>query len=348
MENFFDLTPERLREELAPVEARPFAAGQVLHWAYQRGVTEFAAMTNLAPAVRSYLAERLTLLPLVPVRESRSGDGVVKTLFRLPDGLLVEAVLIPEEGHNTLCISSQAGCAMGCDYCETAKMGLARDLTRGEILAQVAAGVRLAGGRDRLRNLVFMGMGEPMNNLDQVIPALRRILAADGFGFTPRRVTVSTCGVVPGIERLGKEKLGVNLAVSLNASRDQVRDRLMPVNRRWPLAELLFAVRRFSYHPRQRPTLAYVLMEGVNDRAEDARQLVSLAAPLRAKVNLIPYNRTTGGYRRPSPRVQEEFLQLLVRGGLTVTVREGRGEEIGAACGQLRAQHLEDEDAGKR
>jgi 23S rRNA (adenine2503-C2)-methyltransferase len=334
--DLLDLTPQRLAQILAPVDSRPFTTRQVLRWAYNRAADDFALMTDVSKAAREFLARAFTLTPLAEV-ESLPLDGVVKTLHRLRDGFLVESVLIPEEGHNTLCVSSQAGCAMGCDYCETARGGLDRDLTAGEILAQVAAGIRRGGDRLALRNLVFMGMGEPLANLDAVLPALTRILASDGFDFSPRRVTVSTCGLVPGIGRLGRAHPGVNLAVSLNAADDETRSRLMPVARAYPLKALMAAVRRFPLAGRQRITFAYVLLEGVNDSDRDARLLAALVRGIPCKINLIPYNRTSGGYRRPSPERTERFLQLLVGAGLTVTVREGRGEEIGAACGQLKA-----------
>ncbi len=345
MRDFFDLTPAGLADELAPVETRSFTVRQVLRWAYVRGARDFAEMTDVSRPARERLSSRFTLTHLVPL-ETREADGVVKTLHRPPDGPLVESVLITEEGHKTLCLSSQAGCAMGCGYCETARGGLDRDLTAGEILAQVAEAIRRLGDRLLLRNLVLMGMGEPLDNLDAVIPALRRILAPDGFGFSPRRVTVSTCGVAPGIERLGRERLGVNLAVSLNASADETRRRLMPAAGALPLAELMAAVARFPLAPRQRITFAYVLLEGVNDSAADARRLAKLVGSVRCKINLIPYNKTSGGYRRPSPSRIEEFSRVLMEAGPAVTVREGRGEEIGAACGQLRADRRREGDAG--
>jgi len=350
--NLFDLAPEELARALEPVDARPFTVRQVLRWAYARAADDPSLMTDVSKAAREHIAARFSLAPLSLV-EARPLEGphpetVVKFLFRLPDGPLVESVLIPEEGHHTLCLSSQAGCAMGCSYCETARGGLDRDLTAGEILAQVAAGIRRLGGRPLLRNLVFMGMGEPLANLPAVIPALRRILAPDGFDFSPRRVTVSTCGLVPGIDELGKAGLGVNLAVSLNAADDATRSRLMPAMRAWPLNSLMAAVARFPLSPRQRVTFAYVLMEGVNDSGKDAERLAALARRVKCKINLIPYNRTSGGFRRPPVERINSFSRVLMAAGLTVTVREGRGEEIGAACGQLRAREVGTGDAGTR
>jgi 23S rRNA (adenine2503-C2)-methyltransferase len=346
--DFFDLSFEELAAELAPVEGRRFTARQIMRWAV-KGAGGFAEMTDVSRPAREFLDSHFTLLPLEPV-DKREAEGVTKFLYRLSDGPLVESVLIAEEGseegRNTLCLSSQAGCAMGCGYCETARGGLQRDLTSGEILAQVAAGIRHLGDRLQLRNLVLMGMGEPLVNLDAVIPALRRLLAPDGFAFSPRRVTVSTCGVVPGIERLGREGLGVGLAVSLNAADDAIRRRLMPVGGTYPLDELMAAVKGYPLTSRRRVTFTYVLLAGINDADADARRLAALVRGLRCKINLIPYNRTSGGYRRPPVDRVDGFARELMDAGLTVTVREGRGEEIGAACGQLRADRRREGDAG--
>lgn len=336
-QNFFDKTFDELAGILSGMDSRPFRLNQVLRWAYVMGADGFHRMTDMPRDLRERLGSVLDMTPLIPVEELRSHDGILKSLYELHDGERVESVLIPEEGHNTLCVSTQAGCNMGCTFCETATIGLRRNLSMGEITAQVAYAVRALGSRTSLRNLVFMGMGEPLRNLDALIPALHIILDPAGFDYSPRRVTVSTCGWVPGIHRLAREGLGVNLAISLNASDDLVRSRLMPVNRRYPLAKLMEAVRKYPLKPRQRITFEYVLVKGINDDDEDARRVAGLLRGIPSKVNLISYNTTSAEYREPGEDRLEGFARVLLAEGVTVTVRKSRGEEIGAACGQLRA-----------
>lgn len=335
MENLFDKSFEELTGILSDMDTSSFRLDQLLKWVYVRGAGDFMSMSDMPASLREYLAVRLDLNPMETVSETHTGDGTSKYLLKLEDGSYIESVLMPEEGRYTLCISTQTGCSMGCRFCETGSMSSGRNLSRGEILAQVAYAVRQVRQRVRLRNLVFMGMGEPLMNLDELLPALAVILDERAFNFSPRRVTVSTCGWLPGLRRLGESGIGVNLAVSLNAGDDETRSSLMPVNRKYPLAELMAALRAYPLKSGQRVTFEYVLMAGINDRIRDARNLAGLLRGVPAKVNLIPFNETSSEYRAPDSETVSRFCESLSAAGLTATVRRSRGADIGAACGQL-------------
>jgi 23S rRNA (adenine2503-C2)-methyltransferase len=301
-------------------------------------------MTDVPRALRETLASRTRLTTLERAGEQRALDGTIKWTWRTRDGKLVESVYMPEPDRRTLCLSTQVGCAVGCTFCLTGTMGLARNLEAGEIVDQVhRANRRLvelgaAEGPRPLTNLVFMGMGEPLANFANLKAALDLLLAEDGPQFSQRHVTVSTSGVVPMIRRLGEET-PVKLAVSLNATTDAQRDVLMPINRRWPIAELLAACREFPARNGRRITFEYVLLGGVNDTPEDARRLAQLLRGIPAKVNLIPYNANPGlPYVAPPAERVVEFQEALAARNLTVVVRRPRGREIAAACGQLAAE----------
>jgi len=328
-------TPDELVRWLGGLGHKPFRARQILSWIYQRGVCDFAAMTDLSKDFRSQLAELALVSDWTPEITQVSTDGTRKYLFRLSDGQSVETVRIPMEGgRTTLCISSQVGCAMQCQFCMTGQFGLSRNLSAGEIVNQVCA----AAKEGPIDNIVLMGMGEPLHNLDNVVRALQILYADDGFGYGPRRVTLSTSGLVPEMRELGR-RIKVNLAVSLNASSDEVRDRLMPINRRYPLAELLQACREFPLAPRQRITFEYILIRDVNDTPADARRLVKLLHGIPAKVNLIVYNEHSGSnFRSPEPSTVEAFQTLLLNKGLVAVRRASKGRDIAAACGQLKGQ----------
>jgi 23S rRNA (adenine2503-C2)-methyltransferase len=311
-----------------------YRAKQIFKWIYQKNVTDFDLMTNLSKDFRSDLAARAYVSSLRPEAEEASSDGTRKYLFGLSDGKCVESVLIPDEGRNTLCISSQVGCAMGCRFCLTGSFTLERDLTCAEIVNQVCA---VKETRD-VRNIVFMGMGEPLANLGNVIKAIRILINPDGLQFSNRRVTVSTSGLVPEMEILGKS-VTVNLAVSLNATTDGQRDSLMPVNRKYPLRELLAACRRFPLPSRRMITFEYVLISGVNDSIEDAKRFVKLIHGIPAKVNLIPFNEFEGcSYKSPEQGAIDLFHKYLLDRNITVITRASRGDDISAACGQLRGR----------
>ena len=305
---------------------------------YRKGVLDLAAMTDLPADLREALVPRMTAPTLVLERVTPSLDGSAKLVLRLGDGALVSAVLMPDGDRLTLCLSTQVGCGFGCAFCLTGTMGVERNLTAGEIVGQLLVANALAPSGGRVTHMVFMGMGEPLANLDAVVKAIRIFSDARlGFGYSPRRITVSTVGLVTGIEKLGGEKLGVNLAISLHAATDELRSRLMPINRSWGLDRLMAALRKYPLAPRQQIFFEYVLLDGVNDAPDDARALARLLRGVPAKVNLIPFNDWEGAdFRRPPlPRILA-FQRGLLQAGVTTTVRWSKGEDIGAACGQLR------------
>ena len=313
-----------------------FRARQVFSWIYQHGVAEFGAMTNLGLELRAQLAERFRISTPRLAHEDRSTDGTRKFLFELEDGRRIEAVYIPDTPKQTFCISSQVGCAMDCDFCLTGKMGFVRHLTPAEIVGQVRVLAPATGLAGTPFNIVLMGMGEPLHNYDAVMTAVRILCDEHGMSVAPRRITLSTVGLVPAMERLAQEPIMPNLAVSLHATTDAQRDRLVPINRKYPLASLIDACKRFPLKRRSRITFEYVLLDGVNDTPEDARRLVRLLNEVKAKVNLLPLNAAPGiPYERPSDARVDRFARLLAEHGLRVSVRKSRGRDIRAACGQL-------------
>ena len=330
-----NFSPAELEQFLAGLGKERFLAGQLLRWIYQRGVVDFSAMTDLAKGFREELAARAVISTFTAEAEEVSADGTRKFLFRLADGQSVETVLIPmEEGRATLCVSTQVGCAMQCSFCLTGTFGLTRNLTAAEIVNQVCA----ARERFQVDNLVLMGMGEPLHNLDNVVRALEIFYSAPGLDYSPRKVTLSTAGLVPEMLELGR-RIRVNLAVSLNATLDAVRNELMPINRRYPLAELMRACREFPLAPRQRITFEYILIRGVNDSLDDAKRLVKLLHGVKAKVNLIAYNAHPGSdFQAPDEVVIETFQRQLLNRGIAAIRRAGKGQDISAACGQLKGK----------
>ncbi|RME34224.1 MAG: 23S rRNA (adenine(2503)-C(2))-methyltransferase RlmN [Gammaproteobacteria bacterium] len=338
--NLLDLDPDALRDHFLSLGEKPFRAGQLLKWVHQLGVTDFGAMTNLSRELRQRLVAASSLdLPRV-VRDQQSADGTRKWLLELEGGDCIETVFIPEEGRGTLCVSSQVGCPMDCSFCATAKQGFNRNLTTAEIIGQLFVAARELGqfrSRERIiTNVVLMGMGEPLLNFDAVVAAMRLMLDDFAYGLSRRRVTLSTSGLVPAIDRL-REVLPVSLAVSLHAPEDDLRSELVPLNRTWPLAELMEACRRYAAaQPHSRITFEYVLLEGVNDQPVHARALVRLLQEVPSKVNLIPFNPFPGaGYRRSRPEVVERFRDIVAGAGLVTVTRRTRGDDIDAACGQL-------------
>ena len=337
---------EELREYVASLGERPFRAAQLYHALYAERRFEFAAMTNVPAALRERLAsaEGGRITPPRIARRFPSVDGSIRYLFSIGGSISgegakptqIEAVFMPREGRQTICISTQAGCAVDCHFCLTAQLGLIRNLTAGEIVGQVL--VALEENRQRLApqtNVVLMGQGEPLLNYDATMSAVRILLDPKGVALAPRHVTLSTSGIVPGIERLGREKIRPSLAISLNASSDEQRDALMPINRKYPLDVLLDACQRYPLRPREYFTFEYVLLGGVNDTPEDARRVVRLIAHIRAKVNLIPWNPGNLPFRAPTAESIEEFQRILVEKGVPTFVRYSRGQDVFAACGQL-------------
>jgi len=314
----------------------PFHARQIFRWVYRRGVDDFSSMTDLSRPLRERLAETFTISTPRVAHRDVSSDGTTKFLLELHDGKRIESVFIPDTPAQTFCVSTQVGCAMRCAFCLTGRMGMVRDLTAGEIAGQVRVLARELGLLDTSFNIVLMGMGEPLHNYDQTMKALRVLADRHGLAVTPRRVTLSTVGVLPALERLQGERFMPNLAVSLHATTEEMRDRLVPVNRKYGIADLIEACRRFPVSRRTRITFEYVLLAGVNDTPDDARRLVKLLSGVRAKVNLLPLNPAPGiPFERPSDARVNAFARTLSDKGLTVSVRKSRGRDIRAACGQL-------------
>ncbi|MGE5360225.1 MAG: 23S rRNA (adenine(2503)-C(2))-methyltransferase RlmN [Bacteroidales bacterium] len=313
-----------------------FRARQVFAWVYKRGVGDFDHMSDLSKALRSTLQSDLVLRTPQVAERHESTDGTTKFALELADHRRIESVFIPDSPGNTLCISSQVGCAMGCAFCLTGKMGLVRNLTAGEIVGQVRVLTHALGLLGTSFNIVLMGMGEPLHNYDETMKALRILCDPSGFAVPPRRVTLSTVGVVPALDRLATEPLMPNLAVSLHATTEEQRSRLVPLNRKYRIEDVLAACRRFPVRRRDRITFEYVLLDGVNDDVADARRLVKLLDGLRAKVNLIPLNEAAGiDFTRPSDERIDRFAKVLADHRITVSVRKSRGRDIRAACGQL-------------
>ncbi len=313
-----------------------FHAGQIFRWIYKRGTTDPSAMTDLSRELRAMLADQFTVTTPAIVSHERSADGTEKFLLSLTDGRRLESVFIPDTPAMTFCISTQVGCAMACAFCLTGKMGLVRNLTAGEIVGQVRVLADALGMLDKKFNIVLMGMGEPLHNYDETMRALRILADENGFAMSPRRITLSTVGLLPALEKLAREPLMPNLAISLHAPNDRLRGELVPLNKKYGVADIIAACKRFPLSKRSRITFEYVLLAGVNDSADDARQLARLLAGVKSKVNLIPLNAAPGiPFERPSDDVVDQFAQILAGRGVVVSVRKSRGRDIRAACGQL-------------
>jgi 23S rRNA (adenine2503-C2)-methyltransferase len=313
-----------------------FRARQIYRWVHKRNVSDFSLMTDLPQTLRGMLAAEFAVETPQVIGDERSTDGTRKLVLELADKRRIESVFIPDTPAMTFCVSTQVGCAMACAFCLTGKMGLVRHLSGGEIAGQVRLLASLTNLLDQPFNIVLMGMGEPLHNYDNTMKALRILHEDQGLGVSPRRITLSTVGIVPGLDRLAQEPLMPNLAISLHATTDEQRTALVPPNRKFPLAEILDACRRFPVKKRSRITFEYVLLEEVNDTEEDARRLVRLLQGIKAKVNLIPLNPAPGiPYRRPSDARVDRFARVLADSHITVSVRKSRGRDIRAACGQL-------------
>ena len=336
MTNLLGLDRDGLGRFFEAQGEKPFRVRQVLQWMHQRGEDDFGKMSDLARSLRDRLVAVASVQAPAIVGDTTAADGTRKWLLKVDGANAVEAVFIPETSRGTLCVSSQAGCVLDCAFCSTGKQGFNRNLTTAEIVGQLWLANRLLEGKRPVTNVVMMGMGEPLLNLDHVIPALRVMLDDNAYGLSRRRVTVSTAGVVPGIDRL-REECPVALAVSLHAPNDALRDRLVPINRKYPLRELIAACNRYlDKAPRDFITFEYVMLEDVNDGEAHARELVAFSKKVRSKFNLIPFNPfPRSEFKRSSPERIRRFAEVLQRGGLTVTTRKTRGDDIAAACGQL-------------
>jgi len=351
--NLLGLDREGLESFFLSIGEKKFRATQVMKWIHQMGVTDFQQMNNLSKDLRNKLADIACIQNLEVARDLISRDGTRKWLLQLEDGNHIEAVFIPEDDRGTLCVSSQVGCALDCSFCSTGRQGFNRNLTTAEIISQVWLASQLLEeekkpGR-KITNVVMMGMGEPLLNFDNVVTAVRIMMDDFAYGLSKRRVTVSTAGVIPAMDRLG-DTLDMRLAVSLHATNDELRDELVPVNRKYPLKELMAACRRFidKQNSRSRITFEYVMLDGINDQPEHARELIKLLKGIPTLMNLIPFNPFEGsGYRSSPKKAVLRFSEILNRAGMTTVVRKTRGDDIDAACGQL-AGRIEDKSRRHR
>ena len=335
--HLLDMSPEELQQWLVSHDQKPFRAGQIIHWVFHRRVSEFEQMSDLPKSLRTLLAESFRLRVTEVAAAVESKDGTDKLLVRLPDGGEVECVLLRDGVRRSICVSSQVGCAMGCVFCASGLDGVDRNLTTGEILEQMLLLQARLGAEERLSHIVMMGMGEPLANLDRVLGALEMARSDDGLGISPRRITISTVGLPPAIDRLAAHKVPYNLAVSLHAPNDQLRSELVPINDKIGVQAILEAADRYFDSSGRRLTFEYVLLGGINDSDEEARQLVQLLKNRTAMLNVIPYNTVQGlPYRTPSQKKIAAFRKTLEAGGVNVKFRQRKGSEIDAACGQLR------------
>ncbi len=364
-QNLLDFDRAAFEDYFIEMGEKPFRATQVMKWIHQFGVTEFAQMNNLSKALRTHLEENAIVKNLEVSSDKVSTDGTRKWLLRLPDGNLIETVFIPEDDRGTLCVSSQVGCALDCSFCATGRQGFNRNLSTGEIISQVwlasqlldndtGNGQAASGSTDKkiqrkITNVVLMGMGEPLLNFDNVVRAVRIMMDDFAYGLSKRRVTVSTAGVVPAMDRLA-DVLDMRLAVSLHATNDALRDELVPLNKKYPIKVLFDACHRFvdKQKARYRITFEYVMLAGVNDQEEHARELVRLLKGLPTLMNLIPFNPFDGsGYKTSSAKAVKRFSEILNHAGVTTVIRKTRGEDIDAACGQL-AGKIQDKSRRER
>ena len=339
-QNLLSLSFSEMEAFIEEIGFKKYRAKQVLSWIYQKQAQSIDEMTDLSKLDRALLSEKATLLPLKIVTRQKSSDGTEKFLLELSDGNKIESVSIPEEKRFTVCISTQAGCTLDCTFCLTALEKLKRNLKAYELLDQVIT-VQRAFPERKITNVVLMGMGEPLANLSAVTEAVGRMVSPMGFGISPRKITVSTAGLVPQIEQFLKGEIQANLSISLNATTDAVRNKIMPkVNKLYPISVLLEALKRTPLPSRRRVTFEYVLLAGVNDSVADAVRLIRLSHGIRCKINLIPFNEFPESvYRRPSDEKIEQFQKTLLKGGLVATLRKNRGQDILAACGQLRGEN---------
>lgn len=338
-----------LEQEVVRLGHPKFHGRQIFQWIHKRGVTDLALMTDLGRDVRQQLSSAVEIQTPQVVRKERSVDGTTKLLLRLSDGKQIESVFIPDTPSQTFCISTQVGCAMKCAFCLTGKMGIDRNLTASEITGQVRVLARELQMLDVRFNIVLMGMGEPLHNYEATMKALRILNDEHGLAIATRRITLSTVGVLPALERLATEPVMPNLAISLHSTTEDQRDMLVPINRKYGLKDLLDACRRFPVKRRERITFEYVMLNEVNDTPEDARRLVKLLHGIRGKVNLLPLNEAAGiPFDRPSDARVNQFARILADHGVTVSVRKSRGRDIRAACGQLITESKTTQAPGRR
>lgn len=331
------LTPSQIEELLKPLGEPAFRAKQLYKWIHYQNADSFHEMTNISKPLRQVLEDHFLIKTLALADLHIASDGTEKYLWKLPDQRHVESVLIPETRRNTVCISSQAGCSLGCKFCATGSMGLLRNLTPGEIVEQILQIKKIS--KHKITNVVFMGMGEPFMNYPRAVQASRILGDPEGAAVAAKRITFSTSGIVPNIYQYSDDELPFGLAISLHAPNQELREQIMPVAKKFPLSELIESVRYYmKAKKRNRVTFEYVLLHGINDSPKEARELIGLLSPLRCKLNLIPCNQNDLGYFPPSPEDLEKFVSIMMEAPFTVTVRKNRGEDITAACGQLAVE----------
>jgi 23S rRNA (adenine2503-C2)-methyltransferase len=334
-----NLSPSELEGFIASFGKERYRSIQILRWLYLKGVHSLDEMTNLSKNFRQSLGEISFISILHLLQTEESSDGTKKYLFDLGDGHRIESVLIPDKNRLTLCISTQVGCAMGCRFCLTGDMGFKRNLTTSEIVNQILAVRETLSKKASITNIVLMGMGEPLANLENTLKAIDLMTHPEAFKFSSRRVTLSTVGLLPEMEQLVRRTIRFRLAISLNASNDETRSRLMPINHHYPLKRIMEICRKFPLPPRARITFEYVLLDGENDSKEDAKRLLKLLRGVPSKINLIPLNEAPGiPYKKPSEERIRQFQEILMEGGLTAIVRTSKGADISAACGQLQGK----------
>lgn len=336
MKNLRDMTYEEMLSSVSALDEKPYRAGQIYGWVYNKAVASLDGMSDISKALREKLKDWFCIAGIEPVERLKSSDGTVKFLSLLEDGKKIESVIIPEGRRLTLCVSSQAGCAFACAFCRTGKSGLSRNLNLSELASQVIEASRLTPGGKEITNIVLMGMGEPFVNYDNVVKFLNILVDPKGFGFSRSRVTVSTCGIVPAIKRLAHDA-NVNLAVSLNATTDEARDMLMPINRKYPIALLMEALKAYPLTGKKRHiTIEYVLIKGLNDAPADEKRLIRLLSGIKCKVNIIPFNPfAESSFEPPADERIRGFHKSLNDAGVIASIRTGKGIDIQAACGTL-------------
>ena len=332
-----NLSPSELEGFIASFGKEQYRSAQILRWLYQKGAHSIDEMTNLSKRFRQELSHVSLISTLHPLHMEQARDGTKKFLFELADGNRIESVLIPDKTRLTLCLSTQVGCALGCRFCLTGKNGWKRDLTVSEILNQILSIRETLVDKASITNVVLMGMGEPLANYQNTLKAIQLMTYPEAFKFSSRKVTLSTAGLLPELERLTTEKIRFRLAISLNATEEEIRSQLMPINRRYPMKKILEVCRNFPLPPRTRITFEYVMVDGINDSPQDAKRLLKILRGIPSKVNLIPLNEAHGiPFKRPSEEKIKRFQEILMEGGLTAIVRTSKGAEISAACGQLQ------------
>lgn len=339
MENFLGTSEKNLKEYFAQWDVKPFRIHQIFSWVYHKEIRNFDLMTNLSKTLRQRLNETFYFALPSLLEKFSSQDGSIKYLFELEDGSTIESVYMPSEDRKTLCVSTQVGCRLACSFCMTATLGLKRNLTAGEIIGQILKVNEDLAENDRITNIVIMGMGEPLDNYQPLVDALRLMVAPEAMKISTRKITLSTSGLVDKIKDFQEENIHVNLAISLNATLDEVRDRLMPINKKYPIAILMDALRAYPLKPNRKLTFEYVMLAGINDTDEDAKRLAKLLRGVPSKINLIPFNPIEPSeYLPPSETRLLTFQNYLISKNYSVFIRKNRGTDILGACGQLAAQ----------